>query len=181
MTFLYVADAVGISNGNIKNDVLTYLNSIDITQTPINGLTYNQNENNTEISLNINTKFDTSSLKTIYFEIQDLQEYETFLKNDGSIQKTKGYLLLNKRNDKNNSTIIIGEKSQQTDLTYKSILSIIELLYPNELEEFKKNFPKLENKTFTKYQITLNPTLKEDFKTYGNDYKFTEIKINKTI
>lgn len=183
--FSYLADAIGQCNGNEAGDVIAYFNSIGILQVKLDGLTITSKENNYEISLNIDTKFDTSSLKTMYFQIEDLKKGETYLTNTGSYQSAKGYLLFYKAGDINKTTIILAEKKQLSELTYKSILSVVELLYNEELENFKIAYPDLQDASFGRYTITINPILTGLIKTlyseYQDDYKFIEIVIDKTI
>ena len=185
MIFSYVADAIGQCNGNEKGDVIAYFNSVGILQSKIDGLTITTKENNYEISLNIDTKFDTSSLKTMYFQIEDFKPIEDILINTGSYQSAKGYLLFYKAGDAAKTTIILAEKKQLSELTYKSILSVIELLYNDELESFKTAYPQITTSTFGRYTITTDPTLTGIIKTlyseYQEDYKFIEIIIDKTI
>ena len=121
----------------------------------------------------------------MYFDINYLKEQESFIKDSGTITLEKGNLKLYKQGDDNVTTIIIAEKDNLSNLTYNSILSIIELLYPNELETFKTSYPNLVTTAFDRYSIIENPELKGDFKNYfeqyQNDYKFIEIKINKSV
>ena len=181
--FLTIADSIGVLHGLEENEVISLLNSIDIDSTIIDGINFVTNENNIEASINIDKKIDTSSLKTMYFEVKDYKEYEEFIKNSGFVQTTKGNLIFYKTGNDLESTIIIGEKDNLTDITYKSILSLIELLYPDELETFKTSYPELTTISFDKYVITIDPTnnkiIDETLVSYKNDYKFIEIKINK--
>ena len=78
----------------------------------------------------------------------------------------------------------MAKKDNSSTLTYNSILSVIEMLYPNELETFKVKYPQLATISFDRYIITLNPELTGEvasqFGIYQNNYKFIEIKINKS-
>lgn len=76
--------------------------------------------------------------------------------------------------------IIIGEQDDLTDLTYQSILSTIKFIDNNSYEEFKSLFVSLEDLEFSRFKITINPTLDEIEKRYlrsYNDYKFVLIEI----
>ena len=183
--FLTIVDSIGMVHGLEENEVMSLLNSVDLTITSIDGITSIQTANGTEITVNIDTKIDTSSLKTIYIETNDLKKQSSFIKDSGTAIIEKGNLKLYKQGDTKTSTIIIAEKDNLSSLTYNSILSIIEFLYPNELEMFKTNYPSITTISFDRYIITENPILSGEFQTYfeqyKNDYKFIEIKINKSI
>lgn len=181
--YLTLIDSIGMLHGLEENEVISLLNSVDLTVTNIDGITIVQTENGTEITINIDKKIDTSSLKTMYIEINDLKEQESFLKESGTAIIEKGNLKLYKQGDEKTTTIVIAEKNNLSNLTYNTILSLIEFLYPNEIDNFKTSYPKLTTISFNRYVITENPLLDEDFKNYfeqyKNDYKFIEIKINK--
>ena len=181
--FLVVADNIGQFHGTPENETYSLLSSVDFTAAQIDGIVYTINNENIDISINIDKKIDTSSLKTMYIETNDLKKYESFIKDSGSIQFDKGNLMFYKYGDNATSTIIIGEKDNLTNLTYKSILSIVEFLYPDELETFKTSYPELTTISFNRYTITENPELTGTvgtlFNQYSNQYKFIEIKINK--
>lgn len=181
--YLIIMDSIGMLHGSEENEVISLLNSVDLTVTNIDGITIVQTENGNEITINIDKKIDTSSLKTMYIEINDLKEQESFLKESGTAIIEKGNLKLYKQGDEKTTTIVIAEKNNLSNLTYNTILSLIEFLYPNEIDNFKTSYPKLTTISFNRYVITENPLLNEDFKNYfeqyKNDYKFIEIKINK--
>ena len=181
--FLVIADNIGQFHGTEENETYNFLSSIDFTAAQVDGISYTLNNDNVELSINIDKKIDTSSLKTMYIETNDLKKHESFIKDSGSIQFIKGNLLFYKQGDDKTTTIIIAEKDNLSNLTYNSILSVVEFLYPNELEQFKTSYPELTTISFNRYTITENPELTGEFikyfEQYQNDYKFIEIKINK--
>ena len=182
--FLIITDNIGQFHGTEENETYTFLSSIDFTTAQIDGINYNINNDIVEASINIDKKIDTSSLTTMYIELNDLNKFEGF-KDSGTIQINKGNMMLYKYNDSKTTTVIIAEKDNLTNLTYNSILSVIEFLYPNELETFKTSYPELTSISFNRYKIVENPELTGIVETlYGNyedQYKFIEIKINKSI
>ena len=186
LLFLIICDNIGQFHSLKTNEVYNYLSSIDLTTTAVNGITLNQLQNgNYQVRINIDTKIDTSSLNTMYIELNDLESYREFLEGTGTVQIPKGNLMLYKEGNENNSTILIGEKDNLTNLTYNSILSVIELLYPDDLENFKTGYPNLETISFDRYTITMNPELTGTLETlygqYQNEYKFILIEINKNL
>ncbi len=185
LLFLVICDNIGQFHGLQEGETYNFLSSIDLLSTTIDGIIINKIENNYQARINIDTKFNTSSLKTMYYGIEDLEEYKDFIKNDGIVTlPRKGNLMFYKENDKKTITILIGENDNLTDLTYKSILSVIEFLYPEELENFQKSYPKLDNVSFDRYTFTINPdftgSIKTLFEQYKNEYEFILITINKS-
>lgn len=178
--FLIVADSIGAFYGLNENEVYTYLNSIDITDNSIEGITVNESSNGYLYSIDVDKKIDTSPLNTMYIELSDLQEYSDAIVENEVIQISKGKVLLYEQADENGKTFIVAEKDQLTSLTYNTILSIVELLYPNEINSFKTSYPTIETIAFDRYLITVDPTLSNDFalNEYQNEYKFIEIRIN---
>ena len=186
LLFLIICDNIGQFHGLDVNEVYSYLAAIDLNTTAVNGITLTQLENgNYQARINIDTKIDTSSLNTMYIEVSDLESYRDFLEGTGTVQIPKGNLMLYKEGDENTTTILIGEKDNLTSLTYNSILSVIELLYPDELENFKTSYPNLETIAFDRYTITTNPvltgTLETLYNQYQNEYGFVLLEINKSL
>ena len=186
LLFIIICDNIGQFHGLESSEVANYLSSIDLNTTSVNGITLIQSENGTyQARINIDTKIDTSSLNTMYIELSDLESYRDFIEGSGTAQLQKGNLMFYKEGNENTSTILIAEKDNLTELTYNSILSVIELLYPNDLANFKTSYPSLETISFDRYTITINPELNGSLQTlysqYENEYKFILIEINKSL
>ena len=181
---IIIIDNIGQFNGLEKNEVYNYISSIDLTISTVDGVEMIDNGETYQLNIDLDKKIDISNLETMYIDINDLKNYEDFLKNAGTFSLMKGNLLFYKQGDDKTTTITIGEKDNSSTLTYNSILSVIEMLYPNELETFKVKYPQLATISFDRYIITLNPELTGEvasqFGIYQNNYKFIEIKINKS-
>ncbi len=79
------------------------------------------------------------------------------------------YYYVNISQINNETTIVVAEKKEFTEKSYQSILSFIKKIYgETELNNFKTQYTKIENKTFGKYKVTLNPQL-DDYKTYYDE------------
>ena len=186
LLFLVICDNIGQFHGLEVNEVANYLSSIDLTTTAVNGITLTQLENgNYQTRINIDTKIDTSSLNTMYIELSDLESYRDFIEGSGTAQLEKGNLMFYKEGNNSTATILIGEKDSLTNLSYNSILSVVELLYPNDLENFKTSYPSLETISFDRYTITTNPELTGTLETlygqYQDEYQFVLIKIDRSL
>ena len=186
LLFLTVCDSIGKFYDLNNNEVFNYLSSIDLQTTTVEGITSNKlSEEALQLTINIDTKINTTNLSSIYIELDDLKEVEDFLTGSGSITIKRGNLELYKDGDDKTTTILIAEENNLSDLTYNSILSVIELLYPNDLENFKTSYSKLETISFDRYTITINPELTGTLETlygqYQDKLKFVEIQINKSL
>ena len=186
LLFLVICDNIGQFHGLEVNEVANYLSSIDLTTTAVNGITLTQLENgNYQTRINIDTKIDTSSLNTMYIELSDLESYRDFIEGSGTAQLEKGNLMFYKEGNNITATILIGEKDSLTNLSYNSILSVVELLYPNDLENFKTSYPSLETISFDRYTITTNPELTGTLETlygqYQDEYQFVLIEIDRSL
>ena len=186
LLFLVICDNIGQFHGLEVNEVANYLSSIDLTTTAVNGITLTQLENgNYQTRINIDTKIDTSSLNTMYIELSDLESHRDFIEGSGTAQLEKGNLMFYKEGNNITATILIGEKDSLTNLSYNSILSVIELLYPNDLENFKTSYPSLETISFDRYTITTNPELTGTLETlygqYQDEYQFVLIEIDRSL
>ena len=175
-------DAVAQNNELAENQLYNYLKTIDLNINIVNGIEYSENYDTVNISIKTNQKIDTSLINTAYISINDFKQYEEFLKNSGNVQFNKNNLLFYKTNINNQIIITIGEKNELTRLTQLSIIDLISLLYSDELEYFKSNFINLDNNSFGKYTVTINPTLDTTLQNiYANEintHKFIEIRIN---
>ena len=121
----------------------------------------------------------------MYIELSDLESYRDFIEGSGTAQLEKGNLMFYKEGNNITATILIGEKDSLTNLSYNSILSVVELLYPNDLENFKTSYPSLETISFDRYTITTNPELTGTLETlygqYQDEYQFVLIKIDRSL
>jgi len=164
----YVYNVDGITTTDLTTDVLDPATGI-INQVPTGEII---------ISLNIDSNINTTELSNMHFTIDDLNNYKDNILNS-FIDTKKGNLLLY-TNSAEVYTIIIGERKELTDNTYKTILNLIEILYPTEIEYLKSKFTSLSTIAFDKYKITLDPELNEyTYPQYQQNYKFVSIEITK--
>ena len=182
--FYTLADSIGQYYGHEVNEVGNYLYSIQ------NNYNFNTNGINTtetsdilgnsivEISFNIDTNISTLELNSMYFDLNELSLYKDSIINN-SVSLKKGNLVLY-TNNSNIYQILIGENKNLTINTYNTINSIIELLYPEEINDFRAKFTSLSNISFDKYKITIDPIIDSNlYPQYQSDYKFILIEITK--
>lgn len=164
----YNFNTIGITTVELTTDVLD----------PTTGVTTPITTGQIQISINIDTNFSTTGLELMYFSLDDLNIYKDSIINYTTNLK-KGDLVLY-TNNSTTYTILIGQRKQLNDNTYNSITSIIELLYPEEINDFKSKFTSLSTISFDKYKITIDPILDSNtFSQYQSNYKFILVEIIK--
>lgn len=182
LNILYaVLDSIGQYYGHEIDETGNYLYSIQKDYNfNVKGITTSEIDKNSdtfEITINIDTNINTSKLNSIYFDLDELNLYKENIINY-SVNLKKGDQILSTSNDKV-FTILIGQRKELNDNTYKAITNIIGLLYPEEIDDFKSKFTELSTISFDKYKITIDPKLnKKTFPQYQSNYKFIKIEIS---
>lgn len=185
----YLADAVGQLHGHPEGAVASALN-LDQAQNytlenegfqakMIDGTTY-------EVAMDINKKFPLEDVTNVYLEVADLENMSTFISGDGSAQKSKGNVILHKSGYGNEAIVFIGEKNGLTENTYKSILSVLHVMFGSDQAPsyFQTNYSSLSegNKDFNGFKVEVNPT-KSDMENAvlgsDNTYQFVRLTIDK--
>jgi len=134
-----------------------------------------------EISIDIDANISTNGLETMTFNIDNLSLYSDIIKNN-TINLKRGDLVLFTNNNVDKYTILVGERKTLTDNSYNTITSVIQLLYPEEIDSFKSKFTSLSTISFDKYKITVDPVLDANtYPQYQNNYKFVLIEITKPV
>ena len=182
-----IADSIGQYYGHGVNEVGNYLYSsnnnynfnIDgITTTEVIDPNTGLSNNMVDITINIDTNISTINLESMYLNLEELNNYKDTIVNN-TINLKKGDLVLY-TNNADIYTIIIGQRNELTDNTYNTITSLIELLYPEEINDFKSKFTSLSTISFDKYKITIDPVLDTTmYPEYQSSYKFISIEITK--
>lgn len=173
---LLIIDAIAQNNGVESNKTYEYLKSIDFNIENIEGI---EITNNT-YKIDTTKKFNKVSSYN-YFTFDDLKVYKDYIIGTGKINIDKKDLSLYKLEDNDlYINIIIGQKNEINNLTYNTILSVVEVTYPDELTKFKENYTTLENKIYERYTITLDPVIDNNVINKDN-YKYVQLTIQKEI
>lgn len=190
LSALNIADCIGQLHGYEEGEVASTLNSEKSMQYTIDREGIEQREldsGNILIKMDINKKIPLVDFSNDYFEVSDFEgELKKFIAGNGSAQKGKGNLIFWKGGYDNEMTVFIGEKKALTENTYKSILSMLQVMFDSEnvVNYFKMNYPKIsmENKEFTGFKVEINPEKTDMEKTVlgeGNKYSFIRLTIDK--
>lgn len=186
---LYVADSVGQLHGYSDGEMLSTLSSDQIMNYTLEkeGIQISQGASGEFIfKLDITKKIPLLNFDDAYIEVSDLEGLKEFLVGGGSAQTGKGNVVFHKRGYDNELTVIVGEKSSLTKNTFRSIQSILEVMFetPKASSYFKANYPNssFSNKEFTGFKIEVNPTkdsMEEAVLGKDDKYKFVRITIDK--
>lgn len=183
-----VVDAVQIIQGYKEGEIYSSLNSKLIFNYSLDkeGIEIKSSDTEYSLKLDISKKIPLIDLSDEYFMKDDLAEFKTYLTGSGSCEGTKGNVYYNKSDDAyGNVTLLVGEKNKLTQVSYKSIVSLVEVIF-DDVESssyFVKNYPYLDgNKEFDGFKVEIEPA-KSDWEKLVFDkvpgYKMVRITINK--
>lgn len=188
---MILVDSIGQLHGYSDGELFTTLNSDKISSYSIENEGFEAKEisdNNYQIKIDISKKIPLIDVSDAYIEISDLQDLKQYIAGDGSAEKSKGNIWFNKSGYHGENTLLIAEKEGLTNNTYKSILSIIEVMFESSKvsDYFSSNYSGISvgNKEFTGFKIEINPTkteFEEKLIPSDNGYKFARITIDKNL
>ena len=132
------------------------------------------------IKLNIDKKPDVSALDDFYVTEEAAQKYyneqlTNFTMNHGKILV---YSVIGK-DDKKTLQLAVGEYGEEnTELTYKSVMSIVNTIKPDGYEDFQKDFTELKELKTDKYSVSFDSeAYKEETGVELNEnYKFVIVR-----
>lgn len=182
-----VVDAVQIIQGYKEGEIYPSLNSKLILNYTLEkeGIELKVSDTEYSLKLDISKKVPLLDLSNEYFFKEDLESFKDYLSGDGSAEGTKGNVYYHKSGYGNDVKLIVAQKNELTEPTYKSIVTLIEVIF-NDIEApsyFVKNYPYLSgNKDFDGCKIEINPVKSNDeirlFKD-SPEYKFVRITIDR--
>ena len=139
--------------------------------------------------MDITKKIPLADFSDTYIEVSDLQSLKEYISGEGSAEKRKGNIWFNKSGYDGEYTLLVAEKGNLTENTYKSVLSILEVMFNNDkvIQYFKSNYPNISSgdKEFNGFSIKVNPTDKTEWEESlipsDRGYEFIRIVIDKTL
>ena len=185
-----LTDCIGQLHGYSDGELFTTLNSDKIANYTVENEGFEAKEisdKNYQIKIDISKKIPLIDVSDVYIEVSDLQDLKKFISGDGSAEKSKGNVWFNKSGYDGENTLLVAEKENLTENTYKSILSIIEVMFDSNKASnyFKSNYSAMSigNKQFKGFKIEVNPTKtewEESLIPTDSGYKFVRITIDKS-
>lgn len=168
MACAYLIDSIGQLQGYEDGELLTTLNSEEIMNYTIDnqGFEIKQlDDGKVSTKVDITKKIPLIDTSNVYIEVSDLQDLKNSISGDGSAEKSKGNIWFDKSGYDGENILLIAEKDNLTENTYKSILSIVEVMFDSSKASnyFKTNYSGMSvgNKEFTGFKIEINPTKTE--------------------
>jgi len=181
-------DSIGQLHGYSDGELLPTLNTDEILNYTVEneGVEFKVSDKSFEVKIDITKKIPLVDMSNVYIKVEHLEDLKEFIVGDGSAQISKGNVLLWKGGFGNKATVLIGEKGTLTDNTYKSILSLLEVMFESDktVDYFKENYSNISvgNKEFSGFKIENNPTKDDMEKTlFGDKYEFVRITIDKDL
>lgn len=146
-------------------------------------------ETKNKIKVDITKKIPLVDLSNTYIEVSDLQNLKNYISGDGFAEDSKGNIWFNKSGYDGEYTLLVAEKENLTENTYKSVLSILEVMFDNDkvIQYFKNNYPNIStgDKEFNGFSIKVNPKEKtqkeESLIPFDSGYEFVRIVIDKSL
>lgn len=152
-------DAVAQINGYQKDELKDYIMSVaDYSVFKLkNGIEWSSKKDLITIKVNINKKYPIpdnidysigdSELNNEYFKEEDYYSYNN--------SKLKFYKIV----EDSKTLIYIYEKNTITENSYKTMINVIGILYPDLLNTFKNQFQEIKEKEYDKFNLVLNPKI----------------------
>lgn len=187
---MVLTDCIGQLHGYSDGELFTTLNSDKIASYTVENEGFEAKETsdkNYQIKIDISKKIPLIDVSDVYIEVSDLQDLKSYISGDGSAEKSKGNIWFNKSGYDGENTLLVAEKENITENTYKSILSIIEVMFNSNKASnyFKSNYSAMSigNKQFKGFKIEINPTKtewEEKLIPADSGYQFVRITIDKS-
>ena len=187
-----IIDIIGELHGYQEGELAQTVNSDEAKNYTLEKEGYeveNISETKFKIKVDITKKIPLVDFSNTYIEVSDLQDLKKYISGDGFAEKSKGNIWFNKNGYDGEYTLLVAEKGNLTENTYKSVLSILEVMFDNDkvIQHFKNNYPNIStgDKEFKGFSIKVNPKDKtqweESLIPSDSGYEFVRIVIDKSL
>ena len=190
MVSMVLIDCIGQLHGYSDGELFATLNSEEIQNYTLEneGIEIKQDTTKYIIKVDITKKIPLVDFSETYIEVSDLEDLKEFISGDGSAQTSKGNIAFWKGGYDNEMTVVIGEKEKLTENAYKSILSVLKVMFNSDkaTNYFKENYSNISigDKEFNGFKIEKNPTktsMEEVVLGKDDTYQFVRITIDKSL
>lgn len=193
---MIIVDCVGQLHGYSDGETFSTLNSDEFKNYTLDKEGVEMTDIDDKLStikIDITKKIPLVDMSEEFIEVSDLQSKKQFLFDGGTFQWGKGNVMFFCRDEQEapweDSTsftkLSVGETKELTISSYKSLLSILEVMFDNKgvADYFKSQYPGFSegNKEFEGFEIEINPVSDEwEETTLGNKYtEFVRVTIDK--
>ena len=186
-----LADSIGQLHGYEDGELFPTLNSDQITSYTLDneGIEMRKlSETSYQVKMDMNKKVPLADFSNVYIEVSDLQDIKSYITGDGFAEKSKGYIWLGKSGENGENVVLIAEKNDLTENAYKSLLSVIQVMFESNNEVysyFQENYTSIADgdKEFKGFKIELNPTKtaeEEQLIPTSSGAKFARVTISRS-
>lgn len=184
---IIITEATQQLYGVAKDEASKTLNSEQFANYTVEkeGVELKKGESQAIFKLDISRKITLADFSNTYIKVSDFDnDALEFVKGDGSFSFYKGNIYFKKTGYDEETKILIYEKDNLTNNTYKSLLSAITVIYDEEeADAFAEQYSSLSlgDKTFDRYTIEVNPELNDVDILEDSSYKWIRLTIDKSL
>lgn len=126
----------------------------------------------------------------VYVEVEELKQYEDNIVGDGQVSNYKNDLYYLVAGSNNQKEIYIGQKKANTDKSYKTLYSILEVMFQGDIKPvvyFKNNFIDLntgkivDGYNYMVDEISFQNKIPNYDLLYGQGYDFIAVYVDKQV
>jgi len=182
-------DSIGQLHGYASGELNGTLSSDEIWNYTVENEGFEIRETETggcQVKLDINKKIPLADLSNVYITVEHLETLKEYIAGDGSAELSKGNVWFHKDGYDGDNTVLIAEKDALTSNAYKSLLSVIEVMFNSKeiANYFAANYLSIAegNKEFIGFKIEINPVKDEWEKQLmpeTSGYEFARVTIDK--
>ena len=189
---LKVLDVIGQIHGYREGELIKTLSSdeaMGYTLEEEGFEMYYTSETKFRIMTDITKKIPLLDFSNTYIEVSDIEYLKEFISGDGSAEDQEGNVWFNKSGYDGKYTLLVAEEVKLTENAYKSILSILQVMFDNEsvVKYFKENYSSISigDKEFAGFSIKVNPKDKTELEEFAipsdSEHEFVRIVIDKGL
>lgn len=181
--FSELASAIAENYGMDKESMSAYLNGVITDNLESDYVKYKDENGKQTYSIYAVGKFDMSLLDKMNITEKDLATFDKKPEGNGSGYGTKGnYIYYLTYSDGKYDSIIFAERKGFSENAYNNLLTLVKYFFEKDYKDFVANYPKLEEKSFGKFNIKYLAADNEDvidhFSMKTENYKFIKISHN---
>ncbi len=179
---LELADAIANNYGMDTEMMSAYINGVTADNLESKYVKFKETDNKLTYSIYATGKFDMSLLNEMNIKESDLEIYGDKPEGNGSGYGVKGnYIYYVSYSDEKYDDFILAERNGFSDNAYNNLLTLVKHFFEKDYNDFTKNYPKLEAKTFGKFKVTMLDSKSEEVTEKFSSINVENFKFVKVI
>lgn len=145
---MLMTDSISTFHGYEEGEIIPTLNSDQIADYTIaeDGFEMGEELGNTYFKIDISKKITEADFSDVYLTEEDLQDSIDYIKGDGFSAGSKGYILYSIGGYDGDKEVIIAQKDEAGENAYKSIMSVLSVIFDKKIvDEFKTKYKNVNN------------------------------------